>query len=156
MILLSKIYHICQRSFFFNLKHSTTEEHRVAALSETRCRNWFRRIKDDDFDFDDRPREGRLKTFQEADGVGLYYKLLRTKTITGVWNSLSLIWHNTSGCTNQWFFSIQILGLTLSNPLKSLPWNKTSDNRTTQYLSSDNQPFRKYDDINKLIESWIS
>ena len=38
-----------------------------AALSETTCRNWFRRFKDGDFDVDDRPREGRPKTFEDAE-----------------------------------------------------------------------------------------
>ena len=28
--------------------------------------DWFRRFKDSDFDIDDRPREGRPKTFEDA------------------------------------------------------------------------------------------
>ena len=42
-----------------------------AALSETTCRDWFRRFKDGDFDVDDRPREGRPKTFEDAELEGL-------------------------------------------------------------------------------------
>ena len=38
-----------------------------AALSETTCRDWFRRFKDGDFDVDDRPREGMPKTFEGAE-----------------------------------------------------------------------------------------
>ena len=38
-----------------------------AALSETTCRDWLRRFKDGDFDVDDRPREGRPKTFEDAE-----------------------------------------------------------------------------------------
>ena len=42
----------------------------------------FRRFKDGDFDVDDRPREGRPKTFEDADII--YYKLLKPiETITG-------------------------------------------------------------------------
>ena len=53
-----------------------------AALSETTCRDWFRHFKDGDFDVDDRPREGRPKTFEDADVI--YYELLKpNKTITG-------------------------------------------------------------------------
>ena len=46
-----------------------------AALRETTCRDWFRRLKDGDFDIDDRPREGRPKTFEDADVV--YYDLFK-------------------------------------------------------------------------------
>ncbi|GJQ69157.1 hypothetical protein Trydic_g6312 [Trypoxylus dichotomus] len=37
------------------------------ALSETTCRDWFRRFKDDDFDVDDHTRDGRPKTFEDAE-----------------------------------------------------------------------------------------
>ena len=53
-----------------------------AALSETTCRDWFRRFKDGDFDVDDPPREGRPETFEDADVI--YYELLKpNETITG-------------------------------------------------------------------------
>ncbi|GJQ72984.1 hypothetical protein Trydic_g16006 [Trypoxylus dichotomus] len=42
-----------------------------AALSGTTCRDWFRRFKEGDFDVDDRPREGRPKTFEEAELAAL-------------------------------------------------------------------------------------
>ena len=52
-----------------------------AALSETTCRDWFYRFKDDDYDVNDRPREGRPKTFEDVDVI--YYKLLKSsETIT--------------------------------------------------------------------------
>ena len=52
------------------------------ALSETTCRDWFRRFKDGDFDVDDRLREGRPKTFEVADVI--YYELLKpNETVTG-------------------------------------------------------------------------
>ncbi|GJQ84756.1 hypothetical protein Trydic_g21157 [Trypoxylus dichotomus] len=38
-----------------------------AVLSETTCRDWFWRFKDGDFGVDDRPREGRSKTFEETE-----------------------------------------------------------------------------------------
>ena len=60
--------------FFFHSKKTAAEEHRElqkvygdAALSETTCRDWFHRFKDGDFDVDDRPREGRPKTFEDAE-----------------------------------------------------------------------------------------
>ena len=59
---------------FFHLKKTAAETHRElqkvygdAVLSETTCRDWFRRFKDDDFDVDDRPREERPKTFEDAE-----------------------------------------------------------------------------------------
>ena len=42
-----------------------------AALSETTCRDWFRRFKDGNSVVDDRPREGRPKTFEDAELEGL-------------------------------------------------------------------------------------
>ena len=56
--------------FFFHSKKTAAQAHRDlqkvygdAALSETTCCDWFRCFKDGDFDFDDRSREVRLKTF---------------------------------------------------------------------------------------------
>jgi len=52
--------------FCFNLKKSATESHRMLvetygdnALSETTCRDWFRRFNDDNFDLSDKKRENR-------------------------------------------------------------------------------------------------
>ena len=75
--------------FSFNSKKTAAEAHRElqkvygdAALSETTCRDWFRRFKDGDFDVDGHPREGRPKTFEDADVI--YYELLKpNETITG-------------------------------------------------------------------------
>ena len=75
--------------FFHSKKKKAAEAHRElqnvygdASLSETTCRDWFRRFKDGDFDVDHRPREGRPKTFEDA-GV-IYYELLKPNTtITG-------------------------------------------------------------------------
>ena len=53
-----------------------------AVLSETTCCDWFRRSKDGDFDVDESPREGRPKTFEDADVI--YYELLKpNEIITG-------------------------------------------------------------------------
>ena len=60
--------------FFFHSKETATGAHRElqkvyrdAALSETTCRDWFRRFKDVDFDLDNRPREGRPKIFENTE-----------------------------------------------------------------------------------------
>ena len=46
--------------------------------------------KDDDFNVDDRPREGRPKTFEDANVI--YYELLKpNKTITGEWYRTQLM-----------------------------------------------------------------
>ena len=62
--------------FFFHSKKTAAEAHRelqkvyrVTALSETTYRDWFRRFKDGDFDVDDRPRERRPKSFEDADVI---------------------------------------------------------------------------------------
>ncbi len=60
--------------FLFHSKKTAAEAHRElqkvygdAALSETTCRDWFRRFKDGHFNVDDRPREGSPKTFEDAE-----------------------------------------------------------------------------------------
>ena len=76
-------------NFFFHSKKTAAKAHRElqkvygdAALGETTCRNWFRRFKDGDFDVDGCPREGRPKTFEDADVI--YYELFKpNETITG-------------------------------------------------------------------------
>ena len=72
--------------FFFHSKKTAAEAYREpqkvygdAALSETTYRDWFRCFKDGDFDVDDRPREGRPKTFEDADVI--YYELLKPNEI---------------------------------------------------------------------------
>ena len=75
--------------FFFHSNKTAAEAHRElqkvygdAALSETTCRDWFRRFKDGDFNVDNHPRIGRPKTFEDADVI--YYELLKpNETITG-------------------------------------------------------------------------
>ena len=60
--------------FFCHSKKTASEAHRElqkvygdAALSETTCRDWFRRFKDSDFDVGDRPHEGKPRTFEDAE-----------------------------------------------------------------------------------------
>ena len=59
---------------FFHSKKTAADAHRElqkvygdGVLSETTCRDWFRRFKDHDFDIDDRPRAGRPKTFNDTE-----------------------------------------------------------------------------------------
>lgn len=51
MFLVVRKCMLCQITviFFFNLKKTAALEH----LSETTCRDWFRRFKDGDFNVDD-------------------------------------------------------------------------------------------------------
>ena len=58
--------------FCFNLKKSAAESHRMLvkaygdnALSETMCRNWFRRFNDDNFDLSDKKRENRPRKVED-------------------------------------------------------------------------------------------
>ena len=75
--------------FFFHSKKTAAEAHRElqkvygdGALSETTCRDLIRRFKDGDFNVYDGPREGRPKTFEDADVN--YYELLKpNEIITG-------------------------------------------------------------------------
>ena len=60
--------------FYFNLIKRTVESHRLLqeaygghALSETTCRDWFRRIKSGDFDHKDKKHPGQPKKFEDKD-----------------------------------------------------------------------------------------
>ena len=59
--------------FCFNLKKSAAESHRILveaygdnALSETTCRDWFRRFNDDNFDLTRVTRSVNRKSAQEG------------------------------------------------------------------------------------------
>ena len=63
---------ILQHSFI--QKKSAAEAHRILvetygdhALSETTCRDWFRRFKNKDFDVEDKERSGALKKFEDKE-----------------------------------------------------------------------------------------
>lgn len=60
--------------FAFDWKKTAAEAHRMLvevygehALSETRCREWFRRFKSGDFGVEDRERPGQPKKFEDAE-----------------------------------------------------------------------------------------
>lgn len=60
--------------YFFNLKESAAEAHRLlvkaygeAALSERTCREWFQKFKNGDFDVKDKDRSGRPKIYEDAE-----------------------------------------------------------------------------------------
>jgi len=59
--------------FCFNLKKSAAESHRMLveacddnALSETTCRDWFRRFNYDNFDLSDKKRENRPRKVEDC------------------------------------------------------------------------------------------
>jgi len=59
--------------FYFNLKKSAAESHRMLAeaygdnaLSETTCKDWFRRFNDDNFDLNDKKRENRSRKVEDC------------------------------------------------------------------------------------------
>ena len=60
--------------YFFNLKKSAAEAHRLlaetygeAALSERTCREWFQKFKNGKFDIEDKERSGRPKVYEDAE-----------------------------------------------------------------------------------------
>ncbi|KAG5321914.1 MOS1T transposase, partial [Pseudoatta argentina] len=59
---------------YFIQKKSAAEEHRILvqtygdnALSDTICRDWFRRFKNNDFELEDKERSGAPKKFQDKE-----------------------------------------------------------------------------------------
>ncbi|KAG5321442.1 MOS1T transposase, partial [Pseudoatta argentina] len=72
---------------YFIQKKSAAEAHRILvqtygddALSDTTCRDWFRRFKNNDFQLEDKERSGAPKKFQDKELEQLldekYYKLM--------------------------------------------------------------------------------
>jgi len=58
--------------YFFNLKKSAAEAHRLlveaygnAALNERSCREWFQKFKNDEFDVEE--HSGRPKVYEDAE-----------------------------------------------------------------------------------------
>jgi len=69
---------ICGK-FYFNVKKSAVESHRLfaeiydeAALNERTCRNWFRRFKNGDFDVEDKERVRKPKLVEDAELEALF------------------------------------------------------------------------------------
>ena len=61
--------------YFFNLKKSAAEAHRLlvekyygeAALNERSCREWFPNFKNGEFDIEDKERSGRPEVYEDAE-----------------------------------------------------------------------------------------
>ena len=60
--------------YFFNLKKSAAEAHRLlvetygeAALSERNFHEWFQKFKNDKFNIEDKERSGRRKVYEDAE-----------------------------------------------------------------------------------------
>ena len=60
-------------TYYFIKKKSASEAHRILvetygkhALLKTTCRNWFKHLKNNDFDVEDKERSGALKTIEES------------------------------------------------------------------------------------------
>ncbi|KAG5322500.1 MOS1T transposase, partial [Pseudoatta argentina] len=70
---------------YFIQKKSAAEAHRILvqtysdnALSDTTCRNWFRRFKNNDFQLEDKERSGAPKKFQDKELEQLFDFLRRS------------------------------------------------------------------------------
>ena len=68
--------------FCFNLKKPAAESHRMLveaygdnALSETTCRDWFRRFNDDNFDLSDKKRENRPRKVEDSSQCRLFWTI---------------------------------------------------------------------------------
>ena len=60
--------------YFFNLKKSAAEAHRLlvetyggAALNERSCLEWFQKFKNDEFNIEDKEHSGRSKVYEDAE-----------------------------------------------------------------------------------------
>ena len=70
--------------YFFNLKKSAAEAHRLlvegdAALSERSCREWFQKFKNGEFDVEDKERSGRPKVTSKTRNWKHYWMKIRAK-----------------------------------------------------------------------------
>ena len=167
--------------FFFRSKKTAAEAHRElqkvpgdSALSETTCRDWFCRFKEGDFDVDDRPREGRPKTFEDADVI--YYELLKpNETITGEWYRTQLMRLSRALREKRLQYEQRhekvILQHDNARPhaaksiktyLETLKWEVLPDSPYSPDIAPSmahglaGQKFRSYEDIEKWLDSWIA
>ena len=60
--------------YFFNLKKSAAEAHRLlveaygeAALSERSCREWFKKFKNGEINIEEKERSGRPKVYKDVE-----------------------------------------------------------------------------------------
>ena len=60
--------------YFFNLKKSAAEAHRLlvetygeATLSERSCREWFQKFKNGEFDYEDKEHSGEPKVYEDVE-----------------------------------------------------------------------------------------
>ena len=175
-------------TFFFHSKKTAAEAHRElqkvyrdATLSGTTCCEWLRRCKDGDFDVDDRPREGRPTTFEDADVI--YYELLKpNKTITGERYRTQLMRLSRALCEKRPQYEQRHEELILQHDnvrphvakpvkiyLETLKWEflphppYSSDIALSDYYlfrsmanGLADQQFRSYADIQKWLDSWIA
>ena len=65
--------------YFFNLKKSAAEAHRLlvetyseAALSERSCREWFQKFKNGEFYIEDKERNGWPEVYEDAELEALF------------------------------------------------------------------------------------
>ena len=155
--------------------------YRDAAPSETTSRDWFSHFKDGDFDVDDRPREGRPKTFEDADVI--YYELLKpNETITGERYRTQLMRLNRALCQKRPQYEQRHEKVILQhdnaqphvakpfkNYLETLKWEilphppYSPDIALSDYYffrsmahGLADQQFRSYEDIETWLDSWIA
>ena len=151
-----------------------------AALSETTCRDWFCRFKDGDFDVD-RPREGRPKTFEDADVI--YYELLKpNETINGERYRTQLIRSSRElrdkrpqyeQRHEKVFLQHDNARPHVAKPIKTyletLKWEVLPHSPYSPYIGPSDyylfrsvahgladQKFRSYEDMEKWLDSWIA
>jgi len=53
--------------YFFNLKKSAAHRLLIEAYSERSCREWFQKFKNDEFDVEDKERNGKPKVYENAE-----------------------------------------------------------------------------------------
>ena len=174
--------------YFFHLKKTAAEAHRElqkvygdAALSEATCRDWFLRFKGSDFDVDDRPREGRPRTFENTNVI--YYELLKpNETITGEGYQMQLMRLSRALREKRPQYKQKhekvILHHDNARPhvakpvktyLETLEWGvlphppyspdiEPSDYYLFRSIAHGlaDQQFRSYEDIEKCLDSWIA
>ena len=66
---------MCPLGYFFNLKKSAAEAHRLLVerygeadvLSERSCREWFQKFKNGEFDIEEKECSGRPKVYEDAE-----------------------------------------------------------------------------------------
>ncbi|KAG5320824.1 MOS1T transposase, partial [Pseudoatta argentina] len=146
---------------YFIQKKSAAEAHRSLvqtygdnALSDTTCRDWFRRFKNNDFELEDKERSGAPKKFQDKELEQLLDHGGSLSTSIDAFESQRhddkvILLHDNAR---------PHVGKPVKTYLETLKWEAPSDFHLFRSMAHGlaDRRFHSYEEAQKWIDSWIA